>query len=153
MVEEDHLEVVDLGPSPARPRTERGIRFASPDFSPDQVEAKIAVCNQVLAIVRQALTSRGLVALPLLQGLLQEVDTELLERLPGLRLDVKAQILPETVFASLGHRPNSEHRRRVEFGLLDLMERALDLCTEHLDEQGMDHLLSRVSGFHQRIRS
>ena len=60
--------------------------------------------------------------------------------------------MPSSLEQALANRPSSEHRRRIEFGLLDLMERALDLCAEYLDDEGMDEVLNRVSGFHQRIQ-
>ena len=113
---------------------------------------KIAICNQVLDHVRQALTVRGIVAMPLIQALILEPDTDLRQRLPGVELDVRGHVMPSSLDQALANRPSSEHRRRIEFGLLDLMERALDLCAEYLDDEGMDEVLNRVSGFHQRIQ-
>ena len=151
-VRQEHLEVVDLGPSVSSPVSSRGIRFANPDLDPDQLTTKIAVCNQVLDHVAQALMAQGIVAKPLLQALMHEPDTELQKRLPGVELDFQGHLTESSVEQALANRPSSEHRRRIEFGLLDLMERALDLCSEYLDDERLDQVLSHVSGFHQRIR-
>ena len=128
-----------------------GIRFANPD--PNRMTwLENHHINEVLQHVRQGLTARGLSAVSLLQGLIQESDTELSQRLPGLGLDAMGQLAESSVVQILVKYPGSEHRRRIEFGLLDLMERALDLCSEHLDDEQMDEVLRHVAGFHQRIR-
>lgn len=151
-VQQEHLEVVDLGPSPVSSVSTPGIRFANPDLNSDDLVGKITTCNEVLQHVRQGLTARGFSAVSLLQGLIQESDTELSQRLPGLGLDAMGQLAESSVVQILVKYPGSEHRRRIEFGLLDLMERALDLCSEHLDDEQMDEVLRHVAGFHQRIR-
>ena len=75
-VQQEHLEVVDLGPSPVSSVSTPGIRFANPDLNSDDLVGKITTCNEVLQHVRQGLTARGFSAVSLLQGLIQESDTD-----------------------------------------------------------------------------
>ena len=152
-VDDALLEVVDLGPEPEPvPRAASGIRFAPAEFSAEQLSHKVGVCNQVLQTVLRALEHDGHEGQPLLREVAGESDTEFQSRLRGVRLDARGLLSLDSLHECLAMRPSSEHRRMVEHGLLDLMERALDLCAEQLSEPQMDEVLESVSGFHQRLK-
>ena len=150
-VQPEHLDVVDLGPSQLPSADTPETRFSTPGLDPERVLAKVEVCNQVLRAARDGLKSVGIRALPRIQALIEEPDTDFSECLSPATLDVRGELSVKSIQMALYMRPTREHRRVLEKGLLDLMERVLDLCAEHLDESLLDRLLYEVAGFRQRL--
>jgi hypothetical protein len=149
----EHLDVVDLGPTANLESGHDGLRFMNPGLAPAQVVEKLQVCNEVLQAVQSALDGAGVRALPKLQLLVDEDETDFVDNLGGMALDIRGQLSLESLQHALSLRAPSEHRRIVEHGLLDLMERALDLAADQLDDEGIDRVLEEVAGFSHRIRA
>ncbi len=60
-------------------------------------------------------------------------------------------INPNSILHNLRRRPAAEHRRLLNTGLLDLIERALSAACESLDDDSLDSVLERIAGYQQAI--
>ncbi|MEC8422748.1 MAG: hypothetical protein VX000_03160, partial [Myxococcota bacterium] len=54
---------------------------------------------------------------------------------------------------NIQRRPKGEHRRLVDNGTLDLIERGLSYAVAELDDDSMDALLAKIAGYQQRLRT
>jgi len=148
----EHLDIVDLSTGePSSGSASPPAAYTAPGLTPDQVIQKVGVCNQLLRAALGSLQRQGGLAIPKLQGLVLAKDTPFFETLGAVTQDIHGQLSLESLQYSLSMRSPAQRRRMLETGLLDLMERTLDLCAEQLDEQSMDRLLQEVAGFHQRL--
>jgi hypothetical protein len=66
-------------------------------------------------------------------------------------VDNRGQLPIEGVLKNLRRRPASEHRRLLNRGLSDIIERTLSMASEELDEAGLDALLEKIAGYQQRL--
>jgi hypothetical protein len=152
LVRSEHLDVVDLGSTSRSSNSEdQPTRFTAPGLTPAQVVQKVGVCNQLLRAALARLQARGELAIPKLQVLVLARDTLFFQMLGAVAQDIHGQLSLESLQHSLSMQSPAQRRRMLERGLLDLIERTLDLCAEQLDEQSMDRLLEEVAGFHQRL--
>ncbi len=60
-------------------------------------------------------------------------------------------INPNSILHNLRRRPAAEHRRLLNTGLLDLIERALSAACEALDDDALDRVLESIAGYQQAI--
>jgi len=58
---------------------------------------------------------------------------------------------PNAILHNLRRRPAAEHRRLLNSGLLDLIERALSSAAEALDDDDLDGVLEAIAGYQQAI--
>lgn len=129
------------------------LNFSGPKLHEDEVERKIGVVNDVLATIAEALDAvEGRGAGQAHVQFLVEGSTggiaplfKAVEVLPDGRLPVA------TLVKNLRRRPEAEHRRLLNRGLSDLIDRALSLANEALDEAHLEALLEGIAGYQQRL--
>ncbi|MCB9666236.1 MAG: hypothetical protein H6732_19155 [Alphaproteobacteria bacterium] len=127
--------------------------YAAPTLTEADALEKIGVANEVLAVLVRAMdeaagTKRGRSVVQLL------VDGRPRAFVPLLAdVQVTARgLLPESaVVVNLRRRPDTEQRRLLNQGLLDLLDRALDRAADELDDEVMDDILAKVMGYRQRL--
>ena len=54
---------------------------------------------------------------------------------------------------NIQRRPKGEHRRLIDNGTMDLIERGLSYAVAELEDDSMDRLLADIAGYQQRLRS
>lgn len=150
-------EVVEVGEHDGRPLDGPVARvqmnFSGPRLTNDEALKKIEVVNQVLGTLSQAFdTARG-------QGMGPSQVQLLLDGSPATfavlyhQVEARADgsINPNAILHNLRRRPAAEHRRLLNRGLLDLIERALGAAAEDLDEPVLDGMLEQIAGYQQRL--
>jgi hypothetical protein len=129
------------------------LNFSGRMLGDDDARRKIQVVNEVLATVVEALDdAKGAgVGQARLQVLVEgtagghAVLFAQVELAPGGRLPV------ERVMRNLKKRPEGERRHLLNRALADVIERALSLADEALDQRGMERMLERIAGYQQRM--
>ena len=69
----------------------------------------------------------------------------------GIELQADGRLPVEPVLKNLRKRPVAEHRPLLQRASIDIIERALSLASEDLDEDQMDEVLEKVVGYQQRL--
>lgn len=147
----DRVEVVDVAEEPSPGRTEAS--YAAPTLAETDAMEKIAVANHVLQVVAGAFDrdvghGRGVATVQLLLDGRPRAFVPLFE---GLQAQAGGRLPSERLLHNLRQRPESEQRRLLNQGLLDLMDRALDRAAEELEDETLDAVLEKVVGYRQRI--
>ena len=70
----------------------------------------------------------------------------------GVRVRAPGELPPAGLLANLRRRPETEQRHLLNQGLLDLIDRALDVAADNLEEDTFDDLLGQVMGYRQKLR-
>lgn len=154
----DRVEVADTAPTP-EPETEieaDGVpqaKFGAPTLTDTDASGKIAVANEVLVEIATLFdTEQGQGAG---RAALQLLIDGTSGRFAGLLDDVTAaedgHIEPRLVLRNLADRPMTEHRRLLNEGLADLIERAMSIAADELDGDAVDAMLERVAGYRHRM--
>ena len=122
-------------------------------LSESDARTKVDVANTVLLTLSQALDAeegagRGQAAL---QILLEGSPTKFQALFANLNATGDGQIPVAGILRNLNHRPPTEHRRLLNEGLLNLIERALSLSVEDLPDEAIDDVLENVAGYRQRL--
>lgn len=139
-------EVVEMPEAPTA-------RFGAPVLSEEDARAKLSVANSVLATVADALdhaegTGRGQAAL---QILLEGSPSEYQPLFANLVATDEGTVPGAGLLRNLNHRPPTEHRRLLNQGLLNLIERCLSIAVEELPDEAIDEVLESVVGYRQRL--
>ena len=71
----------------------------------------------------------------------------------GLRVRPNGTFDNASAAANLARRPDAEWRALADRGIMDLIERSLSMAVEELGDGEIDHLLQRVAGYQQRLRT
>lgn len=129
------------------------LNFSGPRLQDDEAWRKIEVVNEVLATICAALEEveghgAGQAHLQVLVeatagpsgALFKNVEVEADGRLPA-----------EAILKNLRKRPATEQRRLLTRGLSDLVERALSLAYEGLEEARLEAMLEHIAGYQQRL--
>lgn len=151
----DRVEVSALEPEtePIEVDEAPSHKFSAPVLSDEDAQNKVAVAQSVLRAISAALDeSKG-------RGRGQSALQLLFDGSPGqykpLLTKLKAAddgSLPESaLLRNLQHRPASEHRRLLNQGLLNLIDRYLAVAVEELPDEAIDHLYEGVAGYRQRL--
>lgn len=129
------------------------LNFSGPKLHEEEVERKIGVVNEVLATVAEALDAvEGRGAGQAHVQLLVEGSTGGIAPLfKGIEVMADGRLPAATLMKNLRKRPEAEHRRLLNRGLSDLIDRALSLANEALDEERLEALLERIAGYQQRL--
>jgi hypothetical protein len=129
------------------------LNFAGPKLADDEAERKLEVINEVFVALVAALDSgRGVgMGQSRVQLLIEGTPGAFASLFKGVEVDAQGRLPVETVMRNLRRRPASEHRRLLNRGLSDVIERALSLASEELDEQHLERLLERIAGYQQRL--
>lgn len=167
-------DVVDLGPRRPPPPSEddglieaesleslpeservgvRSLSFGAPPLEEDEARNAFEIVNNALREIARALdeqngpgAGRAFVQL-LVEGTPAEFSS--LFRAVDARKDGRLPV--DNVLRNLRERPRTEHRQLVHRGLEDLIERALTLSCEELDDAAADALTERVLAFQRQL--
>lgn len=139
-------EVVEVGAAGV------SLNFGGRQLGDADARNKIAVINDVLAAVRAGLDADGAgTGQARVQLVLDGVTGPFGALFEGVELDASGRLPIERVLANLKKRPVTEHRQLLQRGSTDLIERALSLASEDLDDERMDAVLEQVAGYQQRL--
>lgn len=129
------------------------LNFAGPKMGEDETRRKLDVVNEVFVALVTALDAvHG-------HGRGQSRVQLLLEATPGafaalfkaVEADRSGRVQVETVLKNLRKRPASEHRRLLNRGLQDVIERSLSVASEELSDVQLDAFLEHIVGYQQRL--
>ena len=129
------------------------LNFAGPKMGEDESHRKLDVINEVFTALVAALdAAHG-------PGRGQSRVQLLLEATPGafaalfksVEADRSGSVQVETELKNLRKRPASEHRRLLNRGLQDVIERSLSVASEELNDVQLDAFLEHIVGYQQRL--
>ncbi len=69
----------------------------------------------------------------------------------GVEVDRRGRLDSELLLENLQRRPETEHRRLVNQGVLNLIERALANAVDELPDEAIEPLLHQVVGYQKRL--
>lgn len=148
------VEMEEADPATVRAqRTVVSLNFTGRKLVDTDARRKIEVVNEVLATVVAAIEeevgngvgqARAQVLLEGTSGAHAVLFTQI-ELQPGGRLPV------DRVLRNLKKRPEGERRHLLNRALADVIERALSLANEALDQRGMERMLEQIAGYQQRM--
>ena len=150
-------EIVELGDAESLSEEERNqsvaMSFKAPRLEESHARQKIDVANDVLAAVTRAFDSnRGRGAgLATVQLLVEGAPTKFAVLFLGIEVDREGRLDCDEVLDNMRRRPESEHRRLINRGILDLIERALSTSVEELPDDAIEPLLQDIAGYQQRL--
>ncbi len=129
------------------------LNFAGPKLVDDDARRRVEVANDllgnlVLALDRVGGSGSGQ---PRAQLLVEGTPGAFAALFKGVEVDATGRLPVEAVLKNLRKRPASEHRRLLNRGLVDLIERGLSLASEELDDVALEELLVIVAGYQQRL--
>ncbi|MEL6344214.1 MAG: hypothetical protein AAFV53_13930 [Myxococcota bacterium] len=150
-------EMLEMGDASEMDDNERtgamALSFGPPPMEIMEQRRKVAVCNDVLHEVAAALDAAhgSGSGRAFIQLLLDGTPHQYAILFMGVETDTEGRIDADHVIRNLQRRPDSEHRRLLNMGVRDLIERALSSGMEELDEASMDSMLQRVAGYQMRL--
>lgn len=129
------------------------LNFAGPRLAEDEARRKLEVCNEVLNGLATAIDAQQGAGMgqARVQILVEGTPAAFAPIFKHVEIDESGCLPVDLVLKNLRKRPASEHRRLLKMGLGDLIERALSLAAEELDEAGIEGLLERIAGYQQRL--
>lgn len=146
----DRVELVDVVDvdTGSGPRT-----FSAPTLAEDEAFEKIGVANEVLTVVATAIDAQGgeVSGREVAQLLVDGRPRDFIPLFDGIQVRKAGDLPPKTLLANLRQRPDTEQRRLLNRGLIDLLERALDKAADALEEDAFDAVLAEVMGYRQRL--
>ena len=154
----DRIDLSDaeppVQPAPKAVSAEPKMNFGGPTLSKEDALRKIEVANEVLLGLSTAFdqqSSKG--AGPAkTQVLLDGSPSEFAALFQAIKVDaVTGTPSPQAVLSNLNRRPDSEHRRLLNRGLSDLIERAMNLADESLDDEHIEAFLEGCVGYRTRL--
>jgi hypothetical protein len=149
----DRVEVVKDLDDPIEVDPVPSAKFGAPVLSEQDARAKVAVANSVLATISHAFDEaegkgRGNAVLQLgLEGSPNSYQP----LFANLSATESGELPVAALLRNLNHRPQTEHRRLLNQGLLNLIERVLSLAAEELPDEAFDMVLESVAGYRQRL--
>lgn len=150
-------EVIEVGEAedinPSQPISTVSLSFTGPDLGLSDTTHKIAVCNEVLGEVAQAMdrTKGPGAGRACIQLLVDGTPHEYAPLFLGIEVDIKGSVDVDRVMKNLGKRPHAEHRRLVNRGVRDLIERALSSTFEELGDEAVEEVMAHISGYEKRL--
>lgn len=129
------------------------LNFSGPRLADDDARAKIEVVNEVLQTVRAAIDhlNGGGGGHARIQLIVDGSSGPFAALFGGIELQVDGRLPVEPVLKNLRKRPVTEHRPLLRRASIDIIERALSLASEDLEEAQMDEVLVKVVGYQQRL--
>jgi len=151
----DRVEVAAIEPEPEEIELDESpiSRFAAPVLSEQDAQAKIDVARSVvetLSAAMDAAEGRGR-AQTAVQLLLDGSPSPFKPLFANLVATDSGSIPADGLLRNLQHRPAGEHRRLLNQGLLNLIERYLSVAVEELPDEAIDQVLEDVAGYRQRL--
>ncbi len=145
-------ELVEM---PEAPAGAGGVKmnFGGPALDGGEASRKIGVANQVLRGLSQAFDAQdGSGAGPAqVQLLLDGSPTEFAALFTNLQVSSTGEAPAPGIIQNLRRRPPTEHRRMLNRGLANLIERAMNLGAETLDDDHVDAFLEDCVGYQTRL--
>ncbi len=128
-------------------------KYSSPVLEEEAAEAKVEVASHMLRQIVKAFDEAdgpgaGCAAMQLL---VDGAPPKFVALLTGLRISEEGALPTGRLLANLYARPVEEHRRLINDGLLDLMERALSKAADELPDELFDAVYENVAGYKQRL--
>ena len=129
------------------------LSFGPPPLDSGEQRHKVSVCNDVLTELSQSIdiakgpgSGRACVQL-----LIDGTPHQFAVLFMNVESDPSGCLDPNRIIKNLNRRPESEHRRLLNMGLLNLIERALSSGMEELEDDAIDQMLQRVAGYQIRL--
>ncbi len=167
-------DVVDLGPGARAPKPDddgiieadsleslsdeeraqvRALSFGAPPVEESEIRAAFDVVNQALREIARVLDEQNGAGAgrAFVQLLIEGTPAEFSPLFRGVEARKDGRLPIEGVLRNLRDRPKAEHRQLVHRGVEDLMERALTLSCEELDDDAADALAERVLGLQKQL--
>ncbi len=149
----DRVEVAGLEPEPLELDEAPSARFSAPVLSERDAQGKVEVAHGVLLTLSAALDAaegrgRGQSAVQLL---FDGSPANFKPLFTNLTAPDDGGLPVAGVLRNLGHRPASEHRRLLNEGLVNLIERYLSVAVEELPDDAIDEVLEDIAGYRQRL--
>ncbi|MCB9761882.1 MAG: hypothetical protein H6739_18785 [Alphaproteobacteria bacterium] len=150
-------EEIAAGPAEATAQVPNGpsvsVKYSGPMLSNSDARRKIEVANGVLRVLSQSFdASNGKGSGPSqVQLLLDGSPTEFAVLFQKVQAAEDGSASPEGLLANLRRRPAAEHRRLLNRALSDIIERAMNVAAENLDDDALDALLEGCAGYQQRL--
>jgi hypothetical protein len=129
------------------------LNFSGPKLADEDALRKLEVVNEVLATVCEAIVkAEGAGAgAARLQILVEGMSGPLVALFKNVEVSPRGTLPSQLILKNLKKRPIAEHRRLLNRGLSDIIERALSMAYETLDEEGMEAMLENIAGYQQRL--
>lgn len=129
------------------------LNFSGPRLQDAEATRKVEVVNDVLATISRALEEvEGPGAGQAhLQVLIEGTPAQLAPLFKNIEVEQDGTLPLDPLMKNLRKRPVAEHRRLLNRALSDLIERALSLAYENLDEPKLEAMLERIAGYQQRL--
>jgi len=140
----------DLGDAPL---AKVAMNFTGPRLSNAEAYKKIGVVNEVLgqmACAYDAQSGNGSGEASI-QLLLDGAPSEFAILFHQVAAADDGTLSPNAILHNLRRRPAPEHRRLLNRGLGDLIERSLSAACEELEDEAIDGLLEAIAGYQQRL--
>ncbi len=151
-LEGDTEELVEM---PEAPAGVGGVKmnFGGPALDAGEAARKIGVANQVLRGLSDGFDAQdGSGAGPAqIQLLLDGSPTEFAALFTNLQVGPTGEAATAGIIQNLRRRPPTEHRRLLNRGLANLIERAMNLGAETLDDDHVDAFLESCVGYQTRL--
>lgn len=129
------------------------LNFSGPRLADDDARGKIEVVNEVLEAVRAAIDyiNGGGSGQARVQLIVDGSSGPFAALFNGIELRPDGRLPVEQVLKNLRKRPITEHRPLLQRAATDLIERALSMASEDLDEGLMEQVLEKVAGYQKRL--
>jgi hypothetical protein len=129
------------------------LNFAGPKLEEEDARGKVEVCNEVLVSLARRLDAKqgGGMGQTRIQLLVEGTPSAYATLYKSVEAADDGRLPAGTVLRNLRRRPASEHRRLLNRGLGDLIERALGVASEELDEAELEAMLQEIGGYQQRL--
>jgi hypothetical protein len=150
-------EVIEVGEAEdidsSHPVSTATLSFTGPDLEQSDTTNKIRVCNEVLLEVAQAMdrTKGPGAGRACIQLLVDGTPHEFAPLFLGIEVDIKGAVDVARVMKNLGKRPPGEHRRLVNRGVRDLIDRALSSTFEELGDEAVEEVMEHIAGYEKRL--
>lgn len=128
-------------------------KFGAPTLTEEEAVEKVAVANEVLSHVIEVFDEHqgkgaGIAALQLL---LEGAPAKFAPLFEGMEIGEDEVVDADGVVSNLAGRPPTEHRRVLNDGLVDLIERALSIGADELPDAAIDEMLEKTAGYRGRM--
>lgn len=129
------------------------LNFSGPKLHDEEIHRKLEVVNDVLATICasiEAAEGRGS-GQARLQLLVEGTAVQLAPLFKNVEVSNDGQLPTLFVLRNLRKRPEAEHRRLLNRGLTDLVERAVSAADDVLDVDALEAMLEQIAGYQQRL--
>jgi hypothetical protein len=150
-------EIIEVGEAEdidsSQPVSTVSLSFTGPDLGQSDTTNKIRVCNEVLGEVAQAMdrTKGPGAGRACIQLLVDGTPHEFAPLFLGIEVGINGAVDIARVMKNLNKRPQAEHRRLVNRGVRDLIERALSSTFEELGDEAVEEVMEHIAGYEKRL--